>query len=117
MRLRKLSNGDLDVMIEAVAVRYRVKCDELNCIIIRQTLQSEYLNYKVEDFNKAFIKHCAGAFTISDKSDNNKPYGDLSTLFVCQVLNSYKDHLNKINARPKVIDVSKQIPAPKIDQK
>ena len=109
MRLKDLDNETIQTMLESVAVRYRVKCDELNATLIRQTLQAEYSNLLVEKFNNAFIKHTAGRFMISDKQEGNKPYGDLSAQFVCQVIKFYNEYLAKENAKPKLIEVEKQI--------
>ena len=92
MRIKQLSNSDLDSLIETVALRYRVKCEGVNTILIRQTLQSEFSNYLINDFNDAFIKHCSGRFMISKEQEGNKPYGDLSSLFICQVLNGFNKY-------------------------
>ncbi len=97
MRLKELNDPVLETKIEAIAVRYRVKCDSMNMIIIKQTLLGEYSSYLVEDFDNAFIKHCSGKFMIDKEQSNNKPYGDLSTLFICSVLNHYKEYKNKQN--------------------
>ena len=97
MRLKELNDPVLETKIEAIALRYRVKCDSMNMIIIKQTLLGEYSSYLVEDFDNAFIKHCSGKFMIDKEQSNNKPYGDLSTLFICSVLNHYKEYKNKQN--------------------
>jgi len=116
MRLKDLTNETIEAMIGATAIRYRVNCDEMNSTIIRQTIQSEHGNYKVDNFNQAFIKHSSGKFVISNKEGNNKPYGDLSALFVCQVLNGFTEFLRRANMnRPKRIEVSKQIEPVKED--
>ena len=90
MRINELNIEQVNTLIESVAIRYRVKCDEMNAAIIIQTIQSEYGRYLLEDFNEAFIKHCSGKFMISREQEGNKPYGDLSAQFVCQVLNAFK---------------------------
>ena len=90
MRINQLNIEQVNTLIESVAIRYRVKCDEMNAAIIIQTIQSEYGRYLLEDFNEAFIKHCSGKFMISREQEGNKPYGDLSAQFVCQVLNAFK---------------------------
>ena len=110
MRLKDLTKDDLSTMIEGVVLRYRVKCDELNNTLIRQTLQSELSNLLVSDFNDSFIKHCAGRFMISEKEEGNKPYGDLSAQFICLVIKKHKEWKAKENAKPKLIEVSKQLP-------
>jgi len=98
-------------MIEATAIRYRVKCDEINNVLIRQTLQAEFSAMLVVDFNSAFIKHCAGKFVISEKPDNNKPYGDLSCLFICDVLKAFKIYKAKEIAKPQLVaPIEKQLP-------
>lgn len=110
MRLKNLNNADLETMIEATAIRYRVKCDEINNVLIRQTLQAEFAAMLVIDFNNAFIKHCAGKFVISEKPDNNKPYGDLSCLFICDVLKAFKIYKAKEIAKPQLAaPISKQL--------
>jgi len=117
MKISDINNEDLGTMIDGVALRYRVQCDEINENIIRQTLQSEYKNLSVNDFNEAFIKHCSGKFTISKNPDNNKPYGDLSTQFLCQVINAYKEHKAlKLRLNPPKAEPLKELTAMSIDK-
>lgn len=113
MRIKNLNTENIQTLIEAVAIRYRVKCDEINSTLIRQTLQAEYGNMFVNDFNNAFIKHCAGRFMISKEAEGNKPYGDLNCLFVCDVLKGYKIWLQAENRKPKPIEPAKQLEMPK----
>jgi hypothetical protein len=114
MRIKQLNNSDLETMIEAVGVRYRVKCDEINNVLIRQTLQSEFAAMLVVDFNNAFIKHCSGKFMISKEAEGNKPYGDLSCLFICDVLKGFKVYKAKEIAKPQLVaPIEKQLPMSK----
>lgn len=114
MRIRQLQNNEIDTMIEAVAIRYRVKCDEINTILIRQTIQSEFKLYHLNDFNDAFIKHCSGKFMISKEAEGNKPYGDLSALFICDVLNGYKNYKAKNHKIKPIEDTSRLIEVKKM---
>lgn len=113
MRIKNLNNEQISTMIEGVALRYRVKCDELNNTLIRQTLQSEFSNLLVNDFNNSFIKHCSGRFMIGKEEKDNKPYGDLSAQFICLVINKFKEWIQKENAKPKLISIDKQLPMSK----
>jgi len=113
MRIKNLPKDQIETLIQAVAIRYRVKTDQINTTLIRQTLQAEFNNMFVNEFNEAFIKHCAGRFMISKEAEGNKPYGDLSCLFVCNVLKAFKSWKQAENAKPKLITPDKQLEMPK----
>ena len=116
MKIQDLNEDQLNTLIQGVAIRYRVKCDEMNAMIIIQTIQSEYSKYSINDFNEAFIKHCSGKFMISKEQEGNKPYGDLSAQFVCQVINAYKVYKADYNRQHPVKIETKVVPALTYDE-
>lgn len=108
MRLKDLTYTELEIKIELIAVKYRVEVGEINKKIIIDSLLTVYSNYLVSDFDKAFTLHSMG--TLEAKED--KPYGELSCLFVGAVLKSFKDYKQKEAAKPKIKAVEEVILLP-----
>lgn len=104
-RLKNTPLEQINNSLDRIALLYRVKADDVNRMIIINTLVKEYPNYLFEDFNEAFNKHVVGKFSI----DDDKPYGDLSTMFICRVLNGYTEYKRKNPEKP---EPKPQLPIP-----
>lgn len=104
-RLKNTSLEQINNSLDRIALLYRVKADEINRMIIINTVVNEYPNYLFEDFNEAFNKHVVGKFSV----DDDKPYGDLSTMFICRVLNGYTEYKRRNPDKP---EPKPQLPIP-----
>lgn len=114
MRLKDLTYNELEIKIELISVKYRVEVGEINKKIIIDSLLTVYPNYLVVDFDKAFTLHSMG--NLEAKED--KPYGELSCLFIGSVLKSFEDYKRKEAAKPKLKlpEQLEQLPPPTKDE-
>lgn len=96
----------------AFSLGIRKALTEPELCIILEFMQEFHKTLTLNDVSKAFGLYSAGYLDF-----NESHYQSLDNVFIGKVLKSYKEWKRKENAKPKLIEVEKQLPEPKSDPK